>query len=261
MVNRVHEDDEVEAITGVPVLGVMPKRVGSGRPRLPALAPDEGAALLGVPQWIHARLRQSGSAPRAMVVLVTSATASEDTTRLSTCLAGRLAGDGARVLWIDADPHRSRRPRTFRTRPPDSASAAEAACRKDQAIRVDPGSGAHFLAAAPEKSRDMLDARQLTRLVERVRTHYDVVILDGSPILAGGNAVTVAGIADARLFVAECGRTRRDRLLTALSVLRNCGSMADGFVLTGVEPRRVYTILSVRPAEPSPVASAQIAHA
>jgi hypothetical protein len=102
----------------------------------------------------------------------------------------------------------------------------------------------HYLTGNSGEVRTLLDSRDFARFVDAARPYYDLIILDAAPVLAGDDVMRVARLADLRVFVARLGRTRRDRMQSALSVLHLCGSNADGLVLTDIERSKLYRVLS-----------------
>jgi len=240
--DRIHDFGKLDEITRIPILGAVPRtpRLGWRKP-YDDLLRHPGSPLGVALQWLQAALQLSSDPQRAHVILVTSAMAAEGKTSLCVCLARELARTGVRVLLIDADPYRPRVAAAFGSSSPSiGLRTGEPRCFEDL-VQADARSGAHFVAAPrPEEFHHLIRCGALARLVEQARGDYDVVILDVPPVVAGAGAAMIGRVADTRLFVVRCGRTRWDRKNTALACLRICGSVVDGIVVTDVDRRHLY---------------------
>lgn len=241
--DRVREVGQLDSATGIPVFGTVPKvrllgwpgrRYGLSRGRSTPL----GVAL----QWLQATLQRPSGSKRMQVTLVTSAMAAEGKTTLCVCLARELARTGLRVLVIDADPYRARLASAFGgSARRNLGLLAAGSSRIDEVAQIDGWSGAHFVAAAsPEEFQHLTRSAAFAQIIEKARKDYDMIILDAAPVLAGADAALIGRLADVRLFVVRYGRTPWDRLMSALTALRLCGSVVDGIVVTGVDRRDRY---------------------
>ena len=106
---RVRQASEVEAVSGIPVFGLMP-RVSRWRGLEPQDYPvrEPRSPFCAALVRIHTALQVPGSSVRNQVIMVTSAKPGEGNTSFCTSLARSLAKSRTRVLVIEADPYRSR---------------------------------------------------------------------------------------------------------------------------------------------------------
>src|SRR5207253_10606086 len=99
---------EAEAVTGIPVFGLLPK-VSRWRGVQPQDYPvkDPHSRFCAALVRIHTALRAPKSSNQKQVIVVTSAQPGDGKTSFCTSLARSLAKSRIRVLVIDADPYRS----------------------------------------------------------------------------------------------------------------------------------------------------------
>jgi Mrp family chromosome partitioning ATPase len=91
----------------------------------------------------------------------------------------------------------------------------------------------------------------MAELVETVRTRFDVVLIEASPLLGAGDAPILAALSDGLLVVASLDRLERDQAGRAAYLLDDLGIEPVGVVVTGyggeiVEPP------ATPPAPPKP---------
>jgi Mrp family chromosome partitioning ATPase len=195
-------------------------------------------ALHGV--W-HLLLSPQGSG-RRQVVLVTSSLPEEGKTFTAVALARTMAASGRRTLLVDLD---CRKP------------SVEGFVREDLGVRIElaidgAGQSYPFVLARSRKgtldhlvpSRPLRDpgalvrSPDLHRFIASARQRYDVIVIDGAPVLATSDPLAIARYADATLFVVRWERTPISAVLNALSALRKSGAPIDGFVLSRVDMAR-----------------------
>jgi cellulose biosynthesis protein BcsQ len=71
---------------------------------------------------------------------------------------------------------------------------------------------------------------QLPRLIRSLREQYDLVVIDGPPLLAVIEARLLTALADRILFAVRWGKTRQDVALNALNLLRDPRLLGDELV-------------------------------
>ncbi|NHA01537.1 CpsD/CapB family tyrosine-protein kinase [Nocardioides sp. W3-2-3] len=131
--------------------------------------------------------------PRCLVI--SSAVPGEGKTMTSTNLAVALAQTGRNTLIIDAD---LRRPRVATTLGLDPAigltTALVGKTEIHDAIQVHEASGLHVLAsgAKPPNPTEILQSKITHDLIRRLRSSYDMVIIDAPPLLPVADASVLA---------------------------------------------------------------------
>lgn len=85
--------------------------------------------------------------------------------------------------------------------------------------------------AVPPNPLGLLNGPAMRRVVKRAREHADVVVLDAAPLDAGGDAVSLADLADGIVLAVRRGHTRHDAVERALRTLDVVRAPVLGFAL------------------------------
>jgi Mrp family chromosome partitioning ATPase len=192
---RVRTSTEVGEATGYRVLGRVPRRSGGWED--PAVV----AALRS------ARAAVAELSPAA--VAVTSSVPGEGKTTVAVGLAIALARAGSSVLLVDGDVRQRGlsarfgfRPGTGAGRRPGLGAVLRGEAALDAALRPGPVPGLAVLPTAVETDGAALLAGRFERFLDGARQCFDVVIVDGPPLLVGGEgSEPLAGACDAALLV------------------------------------------------------------
>jgi capsular exopolysaccharide synthesis family protein len=235
---RIRQTSEVEAITGIPVFGFMPKL-----PRRRHLPPQDypvaepRSHFCAALTRIQTALQVPGTSVSSQVIVVTSAKSGEGKTSFCTGLARSLAKNHARVLVIDADPYQSRVASAFgASKFPNLTPVTDQPARLSDIVQADTKSAAHFIPApSPNDLQLLLHSGGFTTLIEEARRGYDIIILDTPPVMTSSEAAVIARFADRCLFLVRWGRTSRDEMTSALGFLRLCGVTLAGIVMVAVD--------------------------
>lgn len=232
---------EIEEMTGFPTLALVPalgwrERSGSHVLRDPDSPFSESLRTL------YARLLLSGSKRRSpKVVMLTSATPDEGKSRIGYSLAQLVAYAGRRVVVIDCDWKRPTLHKLFRTSgQPGLAELLRGDAAPDEAVHQDPVSGAHAIFAGSVKANahDILRFERLPMLLETLARHYDLIVVDTPPVLAGAEVTHLSRMMDAILFVVKWGDTQREVAMNGLKQIVDARGPVAGVVLSQVNPKR-----------------------
>jgi succinoglycan biosynthesis transport protein ExoP len=246
---RLHRADEVSAAFEAPVLTTVPRDRALKRHRRFGDLPPEVAEAF---RMLQMNLRYADSEP-VHSVLVTSARSREGKTTVAWNLASAAASSGLTVALVEAD---MRRP-SFAERydlqsEPGLAEALTGEISVAEALQAVP------LSADPEsngysRQLDVLVAGKrppdpwaltqspaMASLLEALKQHHDLVVLDTPPIAHVADAISLLRRVDGVLVTASVNSTRgpearqlRDHLQTLdariLGVVANGGSAATGY--------------------------------
>ena len=182
----------------------------------------------------------------ADVVVVTSAFGGEGKTTTALDLARSTAQAGEQVLLVEADLRRPTLGAALGLAPGPGLSDVLAG-QVEAAAAIRPGgvAGLSVLPAGtvPPNPAELLSAPRMTEVVAALRSGYDRVLLDATPLLPVTDAVVCAGLADGVLLVVRWGRTSRHEVSEAVTMLEQVhapvlGSVLNGRRLTRSERRR-----------------------
>ncbi len=261
--NVVRSTWELESLTGLPVLGVIPlfgtqqARPSFSRKVVPALVHGRGrderrkaeaayrslndpmSRATETMRNVKAALQGFGESPQAKVVAVVSALPQEGKSTINLTLAKHLAWTGKRVVLIDADLRRAAQmgPDDRRAR-----SGLVEVVRGQEglaaAMRVDEATGLHILSAGHVDDRvqsdELLRSHNFRTLIDVMTRAYDHIVIDLPPLLSAVDARVAATIVDRFVYVVEWERTPRDAILQALHVSPVITSKMAGVVMNKV---------------------------
>ena len=175
------------------------------------------------------------------VVLVTSAVPNEGKTAFCLSMARSLAADGHKVLLIDADLRRPGVAKCFGgSTVGRMTEMLEGKIELGGAVQIDQRSGAHYLAAASDNAhpQDVLNSIQMGMVLDKARGSYDIVLIDTPPILVAADAALLAEFSDCCLFFIRWGTTSRDLVMSAFRRLTLYNVKVGGIVLSHVNLRK-----------------------
>jgi capsular exopolysaccharide synthesis family protein len=170
------------------------------------------------------------------VVAVVGATLGEGKTATTANLAAALAQAENRVLAVSADLRRPRLHDYFHVVNGAGLSdvLAGAAPIEDVVKRRGPRSFLVTSGSLMSNPAELLESESMAALIRVLREQFDFVVIDTPPVLGLADALAVAPLADAVLFVAHADTSRRSVLTQAAEQLRRLGVSIDGCVLTNV---------------------------
>ena len=153
------------------------------------------------------------------VVLVTSAELGEGKSTLAASLARRAAGDGLRVLLIEADMHRPSLSQSFSLTPgPDLETFLAGREPVRSALATDQRSGLRCLLASGDHQNPfvLLQSDRFATSIARAREDYDLVVIDSPPTLRVSDPILLSRWADVILFAVRADHTAASLVIEAL---------------------------------------------
>ena len=176
------------------------------------------------------------------VLLVTSTRQGEGKSTTAQTLAWNLARLGRRVLLVDAD---LRKPSLHRSLGVESstgfATVLAGAVGLGETVRQISDLSLWFLPCGPVPNHpaELLSGARLKAMLDEAREQYDMVVLDGPPVLGLADATLLGGVADGVMLVVEAGKTRVGAARGAVRRLQAGRARVLGALLTKFDPRKV----------------------
>lgn len=234
--NKVSDQFAVEAITDAPLVAAIPRSQLSGPggtlADLPPHDPQTEAFRRARTNLVSLNVDR-----RPMALVVTSATSGEGKTTLSLNLARTFAASDLRVLLVDAD---LRSPSVAAYTSLEGSAGLTTALTHHVPLEdlVQPwgNSNLHVLTSgAPVlKPSELLGSRAMATLITTMLERYDLVLLDGAPLLPVTDSAVLCGLTSGAVVVVDGSRTRKHQFRDAISMLDAAGVLVHGILLNKV---------------------------
>ncbi|MFB3068459.1 MAG: GumC family protein [Acidobacteriota bacterium] len=263
MDNTIKSPSEVERLTGLPLLAVVPKytklkETGNKKP-LPMLAQGEDEVDLHAAYVVtHERpsshvaeafralrtsllLSQVDSPPQ--VILVTSALSGEGKTTATLNLGVTLAQLGDRTLVLDGDLRKPALAQGLRGSHDEDAgltSYLTGRCSLRQAAFTHPFiSNLDVMPTGPipPNPAEILSSRRMREAIGSLRKDYKFIVVDSPPVLSVTDAVILSVLVDRVLLVVRSNETEKAPLLRTRDLLASVGSPLLGIIVNAADLR------------------------
>jgi capsular exopolysaccharide synthesis family protein len=261
--NTVKSPDDVERLTGLPSLAVvpsLPNMNGHGGHLARVSGDADGAAtpsggsrveLLAYVQpksqiseafrALRTSLLLSQAEHPPQVILVTSALPREGKTTAAVNLAVTLAQLGDRTLLVDCD---LRKPGVRRAlnitggRDTGLSSYLAGVCSLEEVTMPHPtitNLSALTTGPVPPSPADLLSSHRMRDGIAELRRRFKFVVIDSPPIMAATDAVIISALTDGVLLVVRSGETPKEAFTRTRDLLAAVKGRLLGVVLNGVD--------------------------
>ncbi|PWQ98916.1 GumC family protein [Leucothrix arctica] len=239
MDDTLKSSDELERITGLPVLGLLPNIKNQSDDQVALLAHMEPRSPLAEAiRSLRTSLKFSTQYGAPRVTFITSSNPSEGKSSIALNLATAYAQVGGKVLLIDAD---LRNPSLHHLLKLDNlegltnylAGAGEAEnisrpCLIKQLRVITSG-------PIPPDPVELLSGKRMQALLDASTEEFDHIIIDGPPVIGLADALVLSNLADATILSVQAGKTRKASLLATLKRLERTSGNIIGTLLSRVD--------------------------
>lgn len=225
--------DEAEDVTGLATLGVIP--LVSTEIGVQASLRDARSPLSEAYRSLCTSLQFSTSRGMPRSLFVTSAGAQEGKSVSSIAIAQHFVRLGLKVLLVDAD---MRNPSLHKYISADCSvglsSYLSGACELATAIQKTDTGGLAFMPSGhlPPNAADLLGSPHLLSLLSDSQEVFDLVIIDGPPVLGIADALLLSNAAEGTVFAIGSGVARVGAVRSALRRLELSKCPVIGIVVT-----------------------------
>jgi capsular exopolysaccharide synthesis family protein len=233
---KIRNENDVRILTDSPILGGLAydKEVLSH----PVILRDEP---LAAPSEAVRRLRTNlqfiDVANRPKSIVISSSIPGEGKSTIAINLAVSLADTGTRVILVDAD---LRRPSIAEYVGIEGrvglTTVLIGRAEVEDLIQPLGTTGLDLLPAGqiPPNPSELLGSTAMAGLLEQLSASYDIVLLDGPPLLPVTDAVVLSKLAGGALVVVGADRTHRPQLQQSLELLETAGAHVFGIVMNKI---------------------------
>ena len=271
---RIREPKDLEAVYGLPLLGIVPEstalaREARSRNAREDLPPGEAEAF----QLIRAHLRYFNVDRELRTLLVASAAPGDGKTTVARHLASAAARVGSRVLLLEVDLRRPTIAKQLDVRSgPGLADVLIGAVPLAEAVQTveleSPSATGKERAldvlvagaALPPNPGELVESHAMETVLEQAKSQYDLVVIDTPPLTAVSDAFPLLRKVDGVVIVGRVGRNRRDVAQRLHETLSGAGAPLLGVIANGFKSGRLgsyggygysYDYAQSRPEPPS----------
>ena len=240
--DKVRTSDELEKLTSLPILGIIPRMRGTGldadikHAMISNLDPTSAVAEAFRSMTTMLMFATRTGLPHTLNI--TSALPSE--AKSSTCvnLATSLGQMGKRVLLIDADLRKPTAHQRFKLdNTVGLSSYLTYQAELEEAVQDTNIKNVQLLTAGPIPPNpvELLASDRLETLLGLAPEFFDVIIFDSPPTIGLSDAFILSNRVNATILVAASGQARRRIILDTLKRLRRANANLIGVIFTKVK--------------------------
>lgn len=256
--NTVKSPDDIETLTGLPSLAVVPAVPGmNGHGRLPKLLKEGESGTQSRIELVSYNQPKSqvSEAFRALrtslllsqadrppqVILVTSALPREGKTTAAVNLAVTLAQLGDRTLLLDSDLRKPGIRRALNlniVREVGLSSYLAGVASLSDVTVLHPkinNLAAITTGPVPPSPADLLSSLRMREAINELRSEYKFIVIDSPPIMAATDAVIISALTDGVLLVVRSGETPKEAFTRTRDLLVGVKCRLLGVVLNAVD--------------------------
>lgn len=239
--DAIRNPEDVESKLHMPLLGVVPE-VESSTP-VEDLQ-DSKSEITEAYNSIRTAIELSSNQGLFKSVLVSSSSKGEGKSTTSYALARGFAMVGRKVLLIDADLRRPSLHKFLNVRQSDkglSTLLARSSTAQESILPMGMGmTNAFFMPSGPlpPDPANLFAGDAVETLLESLSNDYDIIILDGPPVLALADATELTAAVQATIFVCAAGSAHFGQTRAAVTRLDRAHGNLIGAVVTKYNSRK-----------------------
>lgn len=239
--NVFRSADDLEAATGLPVLGQIPKMPIKSRANLIDYLKNKptSAASESIRNLRTSILLSDIDAP-PKVIMSTSSIPGEGKTTGAIGLTQNLAGLGKKVLLIEGDIRRRTFSEYFQVGTSGGiVTALSGETPLSESVFHDARLKADVLMGEETRvnAADLFSSARFKEFLEKAREDYDFVIIDTPPVLVVSDARVIGQHVDAIIFTVAWDSTHRSQVISALREFQAVNLRVTGLVLSQIDPK------------------------
>ena len=172
-------------------------------------------------------------------ILITSSLKGEGKSWNSANIAAAFAMQGKKTLLIDADMRRGTQHKLFDLKNSNGLSnyLADVNWNENSLIKKTDIDNLFIITCGkvPPNPSELLSSNRMTELLSTAKENFDIIILDGPPVLLVSDSLILAKDVDSVIIVAAAKETKKEVLKTTTTSLQNVGAKLGGVVLNKID--------------------------
>ena len=233
--DKLRSVEQIEQMTGLTVLGVIPK-VDALEEQLA----DARSSVCEAYRSLGTALQFTTEHGVPKTLFITSAGPGEGKSFTAFAIAKHFATIGRKVLLVDADLRNpSLHVKLERDNSIGLSNYLTGSCSPPQAMQSTGMAGLALMASGPlpPNAADLLGSARLVSLLSIGSEVFDLIVIDGPPVLGLADAQLLSSAAAATLFVIGAGKARKGFIGGALKRLQLSQGSLLGAVLTSYDAK------------------------
>lgn len=173
------------------------------------------------------------------VIQTTSPTPRDGKTTTAINLAAVYAERGLKTLIIDFDLRRPKIHRAFNKANDKGFYDFVVNKTPIEELIVKDESGIDLILSGSRLTSPhiILQSNKVAELMKKLRTMYDVIIVDSPPVLSVTDAFAISALVDGVLYVVAYNQTKKEEAKVGLTQLQNTDALILGAVFANVDPK------------------------
>ena len=229
----IRQPQVLRTLTDVPVLGVIPFEKSAKKS--PLISEGQARSIRAEAfRQLRTNLQFVDVERPVRVLVVTSSVADEGKSTTATNLAVSFSESGRQVLLIEAD---LRRPRVADylglERAVGLTNVLAGQVDIEDVLQPWGRGGLSVLPSGsiPPNPSELLGSPRMLNLLERLKTRFEIIVIDTPPLLPVTDAAVAAAHADGAVLVARYGKATRGQVTTAVRSLQSVDARLLGTIL------------------------------
>ncbi len=234
--NTVKSDKDFESRYGVTVLGTIEKLKEKGKKIESYIVQKPLSPMAESYRLVRSGLLLSSAEQPPKTILVTSMGQGEGKTSTTINIARVFSQGGKKILIIDCDLRRPRVHSVFSMQNEKGLSNYLTGTLQENIIHKVAGEEIFAITSGPipPNPSELVGSKRLKNLLEKMRDHFDFIIVDSPPVQLVTDSLTLSHLVDGTLVVVKAGSTTYDTVQSGLKKLRDVQCRILGVVLNGV---------------------------
>lgn len=234
--NTVKPEVDIQTLTGAPLLATVSQiaKLEPGGRQVYTMSQPQSAAAESM-RLLRTNLEFASASDPIQAMTVSSSTPGEGKSTTAANLGVVMAQSGLATVVIDGDLRKPTQNRIFGV--DNGAGLTTLLTHPDQSWQdvakkvALPGLFLIPSGPIPPNPSDLLASDRFARLIERIKTEADLVIIDSPPVLSASDALAISRHTDGVVLVSYSGKTRTDALRHAAHSIHQGGIRLIGVVL------------------------------
>lgn len=209
----IYDKETIESLTSVPIIGVIkkyPEAIDEYSSQVLALSHPKSVFAESV-RSVRTNLSFLASDKKSKVICITSEIAGEGKSFVAINLSSTLGLIDKRVILIAGDLRRSKMHKTFGAKNDVGLSSyLSRQCEMEEIILPTSQQNLDVIVSGPvpPNPSELLHSARMVELIEKLKTIYDVIMVDTAPIGLVSDAIPLIRACDVNLFVIRAGKSK-----------------------------------------------------